>query len=292
MTGFSSKLVSLDLPKLGKISFSVEIKSVNTRFFEALCKMPSSLSCLEIKIINLLQKKLSRGRVYVTIRFVDTHGALECITHSLSNVKGYVESAKAIQKELNISGTLEISDVLQLSDVFVTTSSELSEQDEKFILDAIGGVADQLMSVRLEEGKQLKLDLEKRFALCKEKILYVEKLSKELMDSIKKDIGQKLVLVEKGDEVAKLQLDDLYMTLNKVDVHEEITRFKGHLQSVENLFTQDKIEKGKRLDFILQELLREVNTTMAKCSHLDISTECVDIKVELEKAREQTQNIV
>ena len=113
-----------------------------------------------------------------------------------------------------------------------------------------------------------------------------------MIQTVKNNIAEKIALVEKGDELAKLQLEDLYGVLNKIDVHEEITRFQSHLKSIDSLFANERREKGKRLDFILQELLRETNTTMAKCSNYDISSMCVDIKVELEKAREQVQNIV
>jgi len=112
------------------------------------------------------------------------------------------------------------------------------------------------------------------------------------MKSLKQEIKVKLTEVEEGDELAKLKLENLYITLNKADVHEEIIRFKSHLTSLETLFGSDAIDIGKRLDFILQELLRETNTTMAKCSSVDISSVGVDIKVDLEKAREQAQNIV
>ena len=120
----------------------------------------------------------------------------------------------------------------------------------------------------------------------------IHKLSEKLMTSLKQQVDQHLVLVEKSDELAKLKLQDLYAMVNKADIHEEITRFKSHLASVDTLLKSKEIDKGKRLDFILQELLRETNTVMSKCSDFDISSLGVDIKVELEKAREQVQNIV
>lgn len=84
----------------------------------------------------------------------------------------------------------------------------------------------------------------------------------------------------------------VYVVLDKIDIHEEITRFKSHIENLQKLIEDKKIEKGKRLDFTLQELSREINTITAKCSDAGISTRAIDIKVELEKAREQTQNIV
>ncbi len=292
MTGYSCKAASIDVPGVGKISLSIEMKSVNTRFFEVVCKMPSVLSSMEINIHHFLQKKLHRGRVYLTVRFAEDNEAFESITPSLKSVDGYLRAAETIKERFGVSGDLTLSDIFQQPNVFVTVRSELNEAEEKVIFDIVEQAAQGLMEARLEEGTSLFDDLKKRFTLCDQKIQEVHKFSEKLLASVKKKIDEKLALAEKGDELAKLQLEDLYATLNKIDVHEEITRFKSHLKRVEALFQRDKMEKGKRLDFILQELLRETNTTMAKCSNYDISSICVDIKVELEKAREQVQNIV
>ena len=109
----------------------------------------------------------------------------------------------------------------------------------------------------------------------------------------KKKIDEQLIIVQNDTDASKTALDDLYVELNKMDIHEEITRFNGHLESVNKLLVAaDHVDKGKRIDFILQELLRETNTIMAKCSTFGISSCGIDIKVELEKAREQVQNVV
>lgn len=293
MTGFSTKTASLDVSGLGRVSLTIEMKSINSRFFELVCKVPSALSGLEIKLHQILQKKLRRGRVYLFIRFAEDNEAFEAVTPSMKNVEAFLRAAKLIKERFNVAGELTLSDLFQQSNIFVTSKSELTEDEEKVILDLIDQATDRLIEARCEEGATLAKDLQKRFQICGEKIEQVQILSDQLMVTIKKNIDEKLVLVESGDEVAKLQLADLYAMINKVDVHEEITRFKSHLKSVDALLLNDeKKDNGKRLDFILQELLRETNTTMAKCSHFDISSVCVDVKVELEKAREQTQNIV
>ncbi|MFH0898443.1 MAG: DUF1732 domain-containing protein [bacterium] len=292
MTGYSSKAASVDVPGVGKISLSIEMKSINSRFFEVVCKMPGVLSSIEIKVHHFLQKKLRRGRIYFTVRFAEDNEAFEDIVPSLKSVEGYLRVAHIVKERFKVVGDLTLSDLFQQPNIFVTGRSELTEDEEKIILDIIDQAAERLIKARKEEGKALLDDLQKRFQICTEQIEEVRKLSEELLLSIKKKIDEKLALVEKGDELAKLQLEDLYATLNKVDVHEEITRFKSHLKSIDNLLGSDRKEKGKRFDFILQELLRETNTTMAKCSHYDISSICVDVKVELEKAREQVQNIV
>ena len=108
----------------------------------------------------------------------------------------------------------------------------------------------------------------------------------------KKQVEQVRIEVEQGDELAKIRLEELYRMLDKIDVHEEIVRFKSHLSAFEATVQDESVDKGRRLDFTLQELMRETNTITAKCSSSAIGSIAVDIKVELEKAREQTQNIV
>ena len=292
MTGFASKSVQLDFGTSGKASLFIEMKAINARFFEVVTKMPSALNSIETKAIGRLQKILRRGRVYVTIRFADDNEAFEEIVPSLNIARGYINAAKKVKDECGIGGDLAIDHLFQLPNVFVTKKGALTKEQEAQVLSELEAVAHALTDTRKEEGRSLLKDIQERFAICAQRMASVSTFSEEMIVRVKKEIGEKIELVEKGDEVAKIQLDDLYAQLNKIDVHEEITRFNSHLKSVTDLLASDKLDKGKRLDFILQELLRETNTTMAKCTNFDISSVGVDIKVELEKAREQTQNIV
>ena len=292
MTGFSSTTCSLTLQNGKTLSFTVELKTINTRFFEALCKLPSALSHLEIKIISLLQKKLIRGRVYLTVHVEGGRDALDAIAPAVNVAQGYVAAARALKEQLGLAGELSISDLVQLPDVFVAEKKVLQATDEEIILKTIDQVSDQLMQVRIEEGKTLEVDFEKIFTMCATKINEITEHAARLIQQKKDAVAQCEALSQGGDDVAKAQLIEHYAMLNKVDVHEEITRFNSHLSSIRAFFKTPQVEKGKRLDFVLQELLRETNTIMAKCSSYDISSVGVDIKVELEKAREQVQNII
>lgn len=291
MTGFASKTASLHFAEAGNVTLAVELKSINSRFFEVVSKLPSMLSSLEVKIIQQLQHKLLRGRVYLTVRFVEDGDTVGSAVLSTKAVEDYLVIAKTIKEKYNVAGELTLHDLLSLPNVFVTTRPELTQKTEEVVLDFIDKIADNLLKTRQEEGAQLEKDLRKRFEICGQQMTKIQKEAHVCIDRLKKDIEIKRQH-EEGDELARLQLEDAYVLLNKIDVHEEITRFESHLKSVETLLESKQTDKGKRLDFILQELLRETNTTMAKCSNFDISSYCVDIKVELEKAREQVQNIV
>ena len=292
MTGFGSGTIVIGT-RVGKLSLVVEMKTVNSRYFEATCKLPMTLSGLEVKVINLLQSLLGRGRLYLVARFAEDSEIFESVNPSLKVVEQYVAAASLIKDKFNLSGELSVADILALPNVFELGRSEFTEEEEKEILVGMEKIAGQLTLMRSQEGNRLQQDLEKRFAVCAQKIADISVYFEQVMQEQKDLVDKQLVLSKDGDEQAKHQLDESYITLNKMDIHEEITRFNSHLVSVRDLLKDTKHQdKGKRFDFILQELLREINTLMAKCAHFTISSLSVDVKVELEKAREQIQNIV
>lgn len=292
MTGYANGTVLLKT-KNGNFSLEIEIKTINSRYYEALCKLPPSFSFLEIKIINLLQEKLIRGRTYLTLRFVDGNEAFEALTPSMKIIEGYLNSSKIIKDKFLLQGELTVKDIITLPNVFVQQKSELSENEQNNFFVGLNELIDKLVKSREAEGIRLEKDLEFRFESCGEKIIEIEKNFKLAVDAQKHLIDKQIKLTQNGDDLAKKQLDELMIGLNKMDIQEEITRFNSHLKSVRNIFANKTvIEKGKHLDFILQELLREINTLMAKCPNFNISSIAVDVKVELEKAREQIQNIV
>lgn len=293
MTGFASKTVSLDLNEKAKVSLSLELKTINTRFFEASCKLPSILSSLEIKIINRLKSNLFRGRAYFSIRILESDVSLTKVKPSIKLIEGYLNALNEIKGKFNLSGSLRISDVLNLPNLFLSQNIKIDAKLEKNILNAVDEVVDLLIKSRNREGLELKKDLEKRFIICAKKMALVKKRFNAFVKEKKTEIKKLLLEYDKtASDESKLKLDELYSVLNKIDVHEEIIRFESHLKNAKKVISDANSEKGKRLDFILQELLREANTTLAKCSDFNISSLGVDIKVEIEKVREQAQNVV
>lgn len=293
MTGFAGKTENFKIGKKDEISLSLDLKSINTRFFECSCRLPSALSSLEIKIIHNLKAKLFRGRVYLNIRILDTGVSLTKVTPSTKLLEEYLKGLNIIKKQFGIKGEMTLSDVLNLPNIFSSQNIEVDKKTESSILRIIDQLADDLIKSRAAEGAELKKDLDKRFALCTKSMAEIKKRFKIFVKKHKDEVKKLLIKYQKNaDEESKLRLDELYSLLNKIDVNEEIVRFESHLKNSKKVLKDDRTEKGKRLDFILQELLRESNTILAKCSDFNISKQAVDIKVELEKIREQVQNIV
>lgn len=292
MTGFSSGHVSVAVTADRSFSFMIELKSLNSRFFEVTARLPGHLNFLETDIISILKQKLIRGRIFFTLTVAEMDAPYETIVPALQTVQSYITALQKIQKSFKIPGDYTIADIAQLPNVFVSQKATLPEKEQKKILAQVELVAESLMHQRMLEGKNLLVDLKERFAICLSNIKKIKNNAEKLMKQHKKTIEGVLESFQKGDEQAKMQLDDLYSTLNKIDINEEITRFNSHLAAAQEELASSSLEKGKRLEFMLQELLRETNTIAAKCSNFEISSAAVDIKVELEKLREQVQNIL
>jgi uncharacterized protein (TIGR00255 family) len=293
MTGFAGKTEILKLSKGEQVSLFIELKTINSRFFEVAAKLPSALNSLEIKITNKLKDKLLRGRVFLSVRILENDGALLRVTPSIKLLEEYLSALSDIKKRFKISGDLTISDVLNLPNIFSSQPVEFDTKAQNAVLKIVDDVIEELLKSRLVEGNQLRKDLDKRFDICGKKILVIKKRFDAFVKEKKDEMKTILVVHQKtGDEESKLKLDEIYSLLNKIDVHEEIVRFESHLKNAKKIIKDSDVEKGKRLDFVLQELLRESNTILAKCSDFEMSTLSVDIKVELEKVREQAQNIV
>lgn len=292
MTGFATTTFILTRDN-EKSTITMNLKTLNTRFFEVTCKFPVALSYLETKIIRYLRKRLYRGHIYFTIYVSNSSIFQGNISPVLSTIEEYANAMNQIKQQLSINEPLSLKDILLLPDIFNIEKKGIDKKSEQLILDEIDNLVNQIIVLRIQEGKAITQDINERINVITENILVIEKLAEQMLEQQK--IKVHTTLQEIGADksmLAEAQKNALYTTLDKIDIHEEIIRFKSHLHNLSQDITTDKIEKGKRLDFTLQELGREINTVTAKCSDATISRHAINIKVEIEKIREQVQNIV
>ena len=293
MTGYARTAITLTTPEGEKSTVTISLKSLNYRFFEATCKLPYQLSYLENTFTKLFQQHLHRGHIYFTIYMSNPNIFRGTIEPSLSTVHGYIEAIETIKKQNHIAGSITLDNILRLPNIFAATEQELDEETIKKITDATHQLIEQIITVRTKEGEHLENDLEKLFASMTSEIAEIEQASHTQVEEQKAKVAELLKELENDEsQIAHTRTDALYAILDKIDIHEEIVRFKSHLKRLKHILTASGTEKGKRLDFTLQELAREINTITAKCSNTAISERAIDIKVEIEKAREQVQNIV
>jgi len=293
MTGFASKTSVISFTDGTKTNVSISLKSLNSRFFEATCKLPYIASHLETDLIKILKDKLHRGHIYLTLHVKDSMSLKGHIKPDLLTAANYIEGANKIQKKFSLEGEIKINDIIKLDDIFEATEKESNKNFDKQILAIINDLIESLIKSRQKEGVALKKDVKKRITAMKKHITEVEKNAEKLMVQKKQEVAAIIKKIDtQQEEASDIRKSSLLLMLDKLDINEEIVRFKSHLESLESQLENPTLEMGKKLDFTLQEMAREINTISAKCSNAKISSIAIDIKVELEKAREQGQNIV
>lgn len=292
MTGFANHSVMLLEHEGEQCLLDIEIKTFNSRFFEPTCKLPGTLSAYEMDVINRLKKTLIRGRVYCTIKISGYSTLLEKLAVSTRRIEEYLETAVLLRDKFGIKGELSVEKIITLPNVFATERAQLPPEAIKRFLDGIDEALKQVLVSRQQEGASLQVDLMQRFTRAGELMAHIELETQKAVAQKREQISGLQERAQEGDEEARSLLGDLYAAIDKMDVHEEIVRFGAHLNAVHEHLASGNPEKGRKLDFILQELGREINTVMAKCSSYQISSSGVDVKVEMEKAREQVQNVV
>ena len=292
MTGFGSISKEIEVAGGQSAMILIEIKSLNSRFLEINSKICSSLSSLEIPLSVLAKKRLLRGKIFMAVKFVGSD-PFEKIFLSSKTVKNYIDPIKILKKELNIAGELSISDIFSLPNIFQPERTEISEKDQERILDAADEAIENLLKSRQREGTSIKKDLIKIFESCQKSLDELKNIFNKFMESKKDEIKELIKEAKDGNQESENKIGEFYDFINKIDINEEIVRFENHLNSAKKfILDESSIEKGKRFEFLQQELYREINTMGAKCSNSEIGSIAVDLKVELEKVREQVQNAV
>ena len=301
MTGFGSTIVTL--PRKSSVSqepghtiqLSMSLKTLNSRFFEVTCKLPYSLAFLETDLGSLFKSEFRRGNVLFMAHVSDPSSLTGTIEPSISAVHGYLHAIDRIKEKYPLSGSITIADLITLPNIFETAETPLEQETIEQIMRAIRALIAQVQEARIQEGKALANDLRSRIALIKGYLEKIEPRTHEVIEQKKEQLFAtlKTALVETRQEtVSDAQTTLIYTQLERMDIHEEIVRFKTHLQNLLAIIDAQDVESGKKIDFTLQELFREINTIASKCNDSVISALAINTKVELEKAREQAQNIV
>ncbi len=288
MTGYGRKEASGEAGH-----FSVEIRSVNNRYIDVQVKMPRGLSLLELRVKKTVQERCSRGRFDVLItRNGDREKATRLIVDDVL-ADQYVGLLRDLKMRYGLAGEVDLSLVAGMQNII--TMTEVSEDMEAiWVLLATGldAALDELDRMRLDEGAALVRDISGRIdaiegmvrSIGAQSPLTVEKARKRMADTLAK------LLQEQPDPGRLAQ--EIAILAERTDVTEELTRLDSHLAQFRAMLTETPEEAvGRKLDFLLQEMGREVNTIASKCQDAAISLDVVQSKAELEKIREQVQNI-
>ena len=287
MTGFGRSEVINEDRKI-----VVEIKAVNHRYCDMNIKLPKRFNHFEADIRNLLKEKIQRGKVDIYITYEDYSKSNVCVKYNKEIAAEYIGYLKQMAEEFDIVSDIKTSGVGRFPEVF--TLEEQSTDDEEiweYLKASIDEACNNFVDARIKEGENLKTDLIAKLDNMLEIVAFIEDKSPELIADYKKR------LVEKIEELnANTQIDDqriaLEVTLyaDKICVDEEIVRLKSHIESTKSILLEGGAV-GRKLDFIVQEMNREANTILSKSNSLQISDRGIELKTEIEKVREQIQNI-
>jgi uncharacterized protein (TIGR00255 family) len=208
-----------------------------------------------------------------------------------------MQAIETIKTEAGITTPTNLADLLRLPNVLHSNELGIEKDSEKALLSHIAEIAQDLIVSRKKEGLDLKNDMTAQFDSIKGQIETITKTVAEVIDAKKviiSDVMDKITETEDVNDlsVLEIQKNTLLHEVEKADINEELVRFASHVKNILELIESEISPKGKKIDFILQELNREINTMAAKCPHVTISKIVIDIKSKLEKAREQAQNIV
>ena len=272
--------------------YIVEIKSVNNRFNDVNIKMPRNLNYLEDKIRKQILNNISRGKVEVLIQLNNNSDLGKKINLNTDIAKKYIEELKKLTQETNIIDNINIMDVAKFPDVLnIRIDEEAEEVIQKELFTALEGAINSFLDMRQKEGSKIKVDLENRIEVIKQKIEQISLISAGLVDEYIVKLETRIKELLKTDVVDQTRLaQEVVIYSDKCSVEEEITRLKSHISQFLNLLNEN-IAIGKKLDFLIQEMNRETNTIGSKANNLEITNLVVDIKTELENVREQIQNI-
>lgn len=295
MTGFASNQIIIS--REGKQSIiSAQMKSLNSRFFELTCKLPPILQYLETTLLKKIKEKIIRGHTYLHIYITNPHVFTNSIEPISNNIDKYIANFEKIRAQYGIEKSITLDNILRIPGIFNNEEVSLDNETEKSILILIDQLISSLSKARNDEGIDIARDLHIRINTLTILIEDIEKASADYIQKTKNELALNTEKAQSNSEainpINEIQTHALYTLLDKIDVHEEISRFKSHLNHIIKQISLASIEKGKILDFIVQEMVREINTIASKCSDKIISSHAINVKVELEKIREQIQNIV
>jgi len=274
-------------------TFSVELKSLNSRYFDLIIKIDDFISIYEKDIIELIRNKCERGKVFIKIivfkNFKSNQNALKL---NYDKFGLYMNQVKQLQNAMKTEENISLTHLMKVPDIFEFKSNIIDVKNKNIILKTVKKALDELLDCRKKEGEYIQKDFIFKLKDIEKKVILISKLSKSnIFDEIKKYKKK----IRKHFLDINLDNDRLYqeiaILIEKKDIDEEIVRIKSHI----NLFFKainDRKNSGKKINFILQEFNREVNTISSKSNNLKINYLIIEIKNILEKIREQVQNIL
>lgn len=271
----------------------VEIKSVNHRYFDLSVKMPKKFNMFEQMVRSVLKQNVGRGKVDVFITYEDYAEAEVNVRYHSHLVQGYIDSIRGMADQFDLEvGPLSAVTLSRMPDVLSLEEDEVNMEKLKSIIEeGVNGALEQFIAAREAEGADLKKDLYGKLDLIEEYVSFIEERSPKIIEEYRAKITAKVeeLLGDKKIDDGILATE-LTIFADKVCVDEETVRLRSHILNMRNTLEESE-PVGRKLDFISQEMNREANTILSKANDRELSNKAIDLKTEIEKIREQIQNI-
>ena len=287
MTGFGRCEVLKDSRK-----FTVELKSVNHRYLDVNIRMPKKLNFFETSIRTLLKSYADRGKVDIFITYEDLSQSQVSVKYNAALAAEYLKYLNQMAEEFSLDNDVRVSTLSRYPEVF--TMEECSEDEDELwngLKEALEGAFSQFVEMRTKEGERLKEDILLKLDLLSEQIRFIEERSPQIIAEYRTKLEEKM-----RELLEDTQIDDnriaaeVILFADKICTDEEVVRLKSHIQHMKETLEESN-GIGRKLDFIAQEMNREANTILSKANDLEISDTGINLKTDIEKVREQIQNI-
>lgn len=287
MTGFGRERAAFEQREI-----LVEIRSVNHRFYEFSARTPRAYGYLDEKLKSLLGGKITRGKVEVSVYIYNKEGVNANIAVNKEIAHGYIDALRSAAPELNLSDNIQLADIMRLPDLFTVVKMQENEEE---VWEQVRSTAETALSrfieMRETEGVKMHDDISSRLDYIESAVKRIEERSPKVTEAYREKLYNKIaeIVGDRNIDDARI-LTEAAVFSEKTAVDEETVRLHSHIAQFRTLIESGE-PVGRKLDFLVQEMNREVNTTGSKCSDLDITKIVVDMKSEIEKIREQIQNI-
>lgn len=287
MTGFGRSETVTEGYKL-----TVEMKAVNHRYSEFSIKMPKKLNFFEAGIRTLLKEYINRGKVDIFITYEDYRESDVCIKYNPEIAKTYLDYFRQIESQFGVRDDITVTRLAGMPDVLVREEQILDEDTLWEILEAgLRKAAEKFVQTRQVEGEHLKEDLIGKLNGMLDMVDHIEQESPKLVQQYREKLEAKVQELLDGSNIDESRIAaEVVIYADKICVDEETVRLRSHINSTKEILSGGG-SVGRKLDFIAQEMNREANTILSKANSLDISNTAIDLKTEIEKVREQIQNI-
>ena len=287
MTGFGR----CEIQK-GSRKFTVELKSVNHRYLDVNIRMPKKLNFFETAIRTLLKSYANRGKVDIFITYEDLSQTQVSVKYNAALAAEYLKYLKQMEEEFGLENDVRVSTLSRYPEVF--TMEEQSEDEEELwngLKEALEGAFTQFVETRKTEGENLKKDILSKLDLLEEQIVFIEEHSPQIIAEYRAKLEDKMKELLADTQIEENRIAaEVILFADKICTDEEVVRLKSHIQHMRNTL-EEKEGIGRKLDFIAQEMNREANTILSKANDLEVSNHAISLKTEIEKIREQIQNI-